>query len=243
MLHKYNHAKTSFFMQISIIIPTLNEVENIGKLIRYLKRHANNALLEIIVVDGQSRDNTEGVARQAGATVFTSEKQGRAVQMNLGAKAAKGNIFYFIHADCFPPKTYCADIQQFIQEDFDMGCYRYRFNSSSFLLEINAYFTRFSPLWCRGGDETLFVKRSVFEELKGYDEYFSIMEEYDFIRRAKAHFKMKIMPKYALVSARKYEKNGYFRVQWANLKVFRLFKKGVSPDIMVETYRGLLDYR
>jgi rSAM/selenodomain-associated transferase 2 len=230
-------------MQISIIIPTLNEAKNIGQLVQYLKRHATNALLEIIVVDSQSPDNTEGVARYAGARVLTTEKRGRAVQMNLGAKAAKGDILYFVHADCFPPESYCADIQQFTKDGFDLGCYRYRFNSSHILLKINAFFTRFPPLWCRGGDETLYVKRFAFERLKGYDEYFSIMEEYDFIRRAQVHFKLKIMPKYALVSARKYETNGYFRVQWANLTVFRLFRKGVSPDIIVETYRGLLDYR
>jgi rSAM/selenodomain-associated transferase 2 len=230
-------------MQISIIIPTLNEADNIGQLIRYLKHHATNVLLEIIVVDAQSADNTEGVARQAGAKVLTSEKRSRAVQMNLGAQAAKGDILYFIHADCLPPKSYCTDILYFIEKNFDFGCYRYRFDSSSILLKINAFFTRFSPLWCRGGDETLFVKRSVFEELKGYDVYFSIMEDYDFIRRAKVHFNMKIMPQYALVSARKYETNSYLRVQWANFTVFRLFKKGIAPEIIEKKYRMLLNYR
>lgn len=230
-------------MQISIIIPTLNEADNIGKLVRYLKRHATNVLHEIIVVDAKSTDNTEGVARQAGAVVLTSEKRGRAIQMNMGAKAAKGDVLYFVHADCYPPETYCADIQHFITEGFHLGCYRYRFDSSSILLGINAYFTRFSPMWCRGGDETLYVKRSIFEQLKGYDEYFSIMEEYDFIRRAKTDFALKIMPKYVLVSARKYETNSYLRVQRANFTVFRLFNKGVAPDIIVETYRNLLDYR
>jgi rSAM/selenodomain-associated transferase 2 len=230
-------------MQISIIIPTLNEAENIGQLIQYLKRHATNALLEIIVVDAQSTDNTEGVARLADVTVLTSEKRGRAVQMNLGAKAAKGDALYFVHADCYPPESYCADIQQFINDGFELGCYRYRFDSSHFLLKINAFFTRFSPLWCRGGDETLYVKRTAFERLKGYDEYFSIMEEYDFIRRAQVHFKLKIMPKYALVSARKYETNSYLRVQWANFRVFNLYKKGVAPSEIAKKYRSLLDYR
>jgi rSAM/selenodomain-associated transferase 2 len=230
-------------MQISIIIPALNEAENIGQLIQYLKRHATNVLEEIIVVDAQSTDNTEGVARLAGATVLTSKKRGRAVQMNLGANAAKGDVLYFVHADCYPPESYCADIQQFIKDGFELGCYRYRFDSSHVLLKINAFFTRFSPLWCRGGDETLYVKRSAFEQLKGYDEYFSIMEEYDFIRRAQVHFRLKIMPKYALVSARKYETNGYFRVQLANLKVFNLYKKGVAPAEIAKMYKRLLDYR
>jgi rSAM/selenodomain-associated transferase 2 len=230
-------------MQISIIIPTLNEAENIGQLVQYLKRHATNTLLEIIVVDAQSTDNTEGVARQAGARVLTSEKRGRAVQMNLGSKAAKGDVLYFVHADCYPPESYCIDIQQFINEGYELGCYRYRFDSACVLLKINAFFTRFSPLWCRGGDETLYVKRSAFERLKGYDEYFSIMEEYDFIRRAQVHFKLKIMPKYALVSARKYETNSYLRVQWANFRVFNLYKKGVAPEEIAKTYRSLLVYK
>ena len=230
-------------MQISIIIPTLNEAENIGQLVQYLKRHATHALLEIIVVDAQSDDNTEGAARRAGATVLTSEKRSRAAQMNIGAKAAKGDILYFVHADCYPPETYCVDIQNFIQGGFHLGCYRYRFDSNHILLKINAYCTRFSAMWCRGGDETLFVVRHVFEELNGYDEYYSIMEEYDFIRRAKMLFKMVIMPKYVLVSARKYETNSYLRVQIANFRIFRLYKQGVSPDIMVKKYKSFLNYR
>ena len=230
-------------MQISIIIPTLNEAENIGRLIHYLKTHGDARLFEIIVVDGRSQDDTEGLASREGATVVKSERRGRAIQMNLGAAIARGNVLYFIHADCQPPSTYCADIQQFIDEGYPLGCYRYRFDAQGFMLKINAYFTRFSPLWCRGGDETLYVTREVFHALKGYDEYYSIMEEYDFIRRAQQLYLFKIIPKYVVVSARKYETNSWLRVMWANFRVFRLFKKGVSPDILGKTYKNMLVYR
>ena len=169
---------------ISIIIPTLNEALTIGRILDYLKQNATASVLEILVVDAQSADNTEGVARQHGATVVQSPKRSRAAQMNAGAALAKGDVLYFVHADCFPPTTYVADIHQAIAEDYPMGCYRYRFDSDQFLLKINAFFNRFEPLVCRGGDETLFIERRVFEELKGFDERFCIMEEYDFIGRA-----------------------------------------------------------
>lgn len=230
-------------MTISIIIPTLNEAENIGKLIHFLKQNADASLSEIIVVDAQSSDNTEGVASAAGAKIIRSDKKSRAFQMNLGAREAKGDILYFIHADCYPPTTYLVDIQRFMNQGYPMGCYRYRFDSDKFMLKINAFFTRFERLWCRGGDETFYVKRTVFEELNGYNETFVIMEEYDFIRRALEKYALKIMPSKVVVSARKYETNSWLRVQFANFTVFRMYTKGKAPEEMAQAYKRMLNYR
>ncbi len=233
--------------KLSVIIPTLNEAENIGVLIKILQESVPTDcqnLLEIIVVDAKSADNTEGVARAAGARVIVSEKCSRAIQMNLGAAEATGEILYFVHADCVPPHSYFIDIQYFASQNYMLGCYRYRFNSPKFMLKINAYFTRFSPLWCRGGDETLFVTHEAFQILRGYDEKYCIMEEYDFLRRAwTSGLAFKIMPAYALVSARKYDTNSWLKVQLANGKAFRMFARGISPVQIKETYRQMLDYR
>jgi rSAM/selenodomain-associated transferase 2 len=229
-------------MTLSIIIPTLNEAENIQQIISYLKKHGNESLLEIIVVDAQSRDNTEGVASAVGARVLQSPNRSRAAQMNYGARYAKGEVLYFVHADCYPPTTYIHDIEMYLSKGYPMGCYRYRFDSNQLLLKINAYFNRFEPLWCRGGDETLYIQKDVFEIMGGFDEKYIIMEEYDFIKRAREQFKLKIIPKYAVVSARKYETNSWFRVQYANMTVFKMFEKGVEPEIMAQTYKRLLNY-
>ena len=230
-------------MTVSIIIPTLNEADNIARLIPFLKKNADNRLSEIIVVDASSADNTEGVARAMGATVFHSHKRSRAVQMNIGARQAKGDVLYYIHADCTPPTSYLDDIEQAITEGYDMGCYRYRFDDQRFILKINGYFNRFEPLWCRGGDETLFIKKGVFEHLNGYDESYCIMEEYDFIRRARAVFPFKIVPKYAVVSARKYDTNSWLRVQIANMTAFNMFRFGYPSEKIARTYRQMLNYR
>lgn len=230
-------------MTFSIIIPTLNEAENIAQLVQFLKKNGDSRLLEIIVVDAVSTDTTVEYARTEGAKVLISHKQGRSVQMNIGARAAKGDVLYFIHADCTPPATYLDDIEQAITEGHPIGCYRYRFDNQRFILRINAYFNRFEPLWCRGGDETLFIKKETFEQLNGFDESYCIMEEYDFIKRARAVFSFKIIPKYAIVSARKYETNSWLRVQIANMTAFKMFRSGEPSEKIAQTYREMLNYR
>jgi rSAM/selenodomain-associated transferase 2 len=230
-------------MTISLIIPTLNEAAIIGQLVHYLRKNADNRLLEIIVSDAQSSDDTEGVALKAGAKVIQSAVKGRAVQMNKGAKVAQGNILYFVHADCIPPKTYINDIFECINTGFPIGCYRYRFDSDRLLLKINGYFNRFDPLWCRGGDETLFITKEIFDNIGGFDEKYVIMEEYDLIKRARDIHPFKIIPKYAVVSARKYDTNSWLRVQWANYQAFKMFKRGDEPKKIALFYKTALDYR
>ncbi|MEO6538796.1 MAG: glycosyltransferase, partial [Ferruginibacter sp.] len=95
---------------ISIIIPTYNESELIGKLINFLKEFGNKDISEIIISDGGSTDNTAEIAKNAGAQVIISPQKGRAAQMNFGASMATSDILYFIHADTLPPPSFFTDI-------------------------------------------------------------------------------------------------------------------------------------
>jgi len=226
-------------MRISVIIVTLNEAKNIQEVIKLLKDNGGHLVKELIVVDGGSSDNTCELAMKAGATVLHSSP-GRAIQMNIGATHATGDLFYFVHADTRPPTSYVNDIVTAVKDGYPIGCFRFRFDSSRLILKINSYFTRFDKLWCRGGDQSLFVSREVFNDLYGYCPKYKIMEEYDFIRRARKKYAFKIIPKEVVVSARKYEQNGYFRVQITNLILFNMYRFGYSQDTMVKTYRKLL---
>jgi glycosyltransferase involved in cell wall biosynthesis len=67
-------------LQLSIIIPTYNECENVTALIKYLQSNTLDHLIEIIVSDGQSNDNTVEVATAAGAKVVISSSKGRALK-------------------------------------------------------------------------------------------------------------------------------------------------------------------
>lgn len=226
--------------KISVIIPTYNEAENIGRLLSYLQKIRTANVLEIIVIDGNSTDETIRIAKSTGVEVHLSPRKGRAAQMNYGAKLAKGNVFHFIHADTFPPESCFEDVLAAFAAGYPLGCFTYRFDSDSFLLKINGYFTRFDKRWTRGGDQTLFIERSVFEELKGFRDDFLIMEDFEFIERARAQFLFKIIKKDALVSARKYENNGYFRVQIANLVAMTMYRKNYSQAAIAAKYKAML---
>lgn len=228
-------------MTISVIIPTFNEADSIGKLVKYLLKHGGDRVEEVIVVDGGSSDKTLEKARNSQAKTFFSKKKGRACQMNFGAEQAKGEVLYFVHADSWPPKSFAHDIEEAIFGDYEIGCYRFKFNSNRPILRINSYCTRFDRLMCRGGDQTLFVSKSLFQKVGGYKEWM-IMEEYDFIIRARKQASFKIIPKDVLVSARKYEKNSYFRVNLANFVVFMMFYMGCSQDKMLSTYKSMIQH-
>ena len=230
-------------MTISIIIPTYNEADNVGKLIRHLIAHSNSSLVDIIVSDAGSGDDTMSIAKQAGANAVLSSGKGRAAQMNYGAGIAKGDVLYFIHADCLPPPEFMSDIQQAIQAGYNMGRYCTKFNSDKTILKINAWFTYFDFFICMGGDQTLFIKKSFFAQCKGFREDMKIMEEFEFCKRARKLGKYKILNGEALISARKYDTNSWLRVSLANLKIIRMYKKGASQQQMAATYKQMLSYR
>ncbi|MBC7868114.1 MAG: TIGR04283 family arsenosugar biosynthesis glycosyltransferase [Gloeobacteraceae cyanobacterium ES-bin-316] len=225
---------------ISIIIPTYNEAEYIGGLIKYLQKNSGSAAVEIIVSDAGSTDDTMNIVRNVGAIAVSSPRKGRAAQMNFGASVAQGNVFYFVHADCLPPKSFMTDILEAIHHHTEAGRYKTRFNSKSRLLKLNAFFTRFDWFVCYGGDQTLFITRTLFENIKGYDETKLIMEDYDITTRIKNTGSYKILEGYALVSARKYEKHSWPLVQSANYKAIKMYKAGAASREIAETYQKKL---
>ncbi len=217
-------------MIISIIIPVLNEAFYIGKLLSFLVGNCSTNKVEIIVVDGGSYDATKEIVESYPVKFLENTIASRAVQMNLGSTVARGDVFYFMHADVMPPATFYADIHAAIQENYSFGFYKQKFESSNPLFVINSFFTRFPFLWCRGADQSMFVTKNLFKKLHGFDEKFVIMEEYDFIQRAIQLSRMKIMNGYTFVSTRKYKKNSWIRVLLANQRAFRMFKNGICPE-------------
>lgn len=230
-------------MYLSIIIPTYNEEKNIERLVLHLEKNVKNEKYEIIVVDGNSEDKTVAVAKSLGLNVLISPLKGRASQMNYGVKHAKGNVYYFVHADSLPVASFFSDIENAIQEDFNCGSFRFQFDSNKFLLKINSFFTRFNYLFFRGGDQTIFVTDELWLTVGAYKEAMLIMEDYDFLERIWKKGNFKLIPKATLVSSRKYDKNSWLTVQLANLKIVKMYRKGASQEDMVETYKNLLNYR
>lgn len=148
-----------------------------------------------------------------------------------------------MHADVGIHPDYVATIQAAVAQGHAAGCYRFRFDSSHPLLRINSYGTRFKGIMSRGGDQTLFVTRALFEQLGGFNEHFVIMEDFEIIQRIRRVASFYIVPQNVVVSARKYETNGWLRVQLANLTAFAMYFLKLPPTRIARTYKALLNYR
>ncbi|MEZ0483115.1 TIGR04283 family arsenosugar biosynthesis glycosyltransferase [Fibrella aquatica] len=227
-------------MTISVIIPAFNEAASIGRMVKTILSHAQHQVAEILVIDGGSTDDTVALAQRAGATVLTSPRLGRAAQMNYGVQHATGEVLYFVHADVQIHPDFAHDIAEALATGYQAGRYRFRFDSDKVMLRVNNYGTRFGGLMSRGGDQTLFITRHLFDQLGGFNEHFVIMEDFDMIRRIEQQARFAVIPKDVVVSARKYEHNSWLRVQLANLTAVLLFTCKVSPTRIAHTYRTFL---
>ncbi len=224
-------------MNVSIIIPTYNESAGIGKLISYLKQ---NGAVEIIVADGNSTDNTPAIAWQAGATAIHSLVKGRGAQMNEGARKATGDVFYFLHADSYPPPGFIQDIQDAVNKGFGSGCYRLSFDYKHWFLKFNCWFTRFNINAVRFGDQSLFVSKEVFTKTGGFREDLIVMEDQEIIARIKKHTRFIVFSKAVTTSARKYLDNGIYKLQGVFFIIYFLYQLGFSQKQLVKTYRLLI---
>lgn len=227
-------------MRLSIIIPTYNEADNICSLLNFILSLNDPRIIEVIVADAGSTDLTCSEAQKYPITLLKLNTKCRAKQMNNAASHAKGDTFYFIHADTKPPKTFVEDIELAISQGDLVGSYSFKLDSEDPRLKLLSFLTRINMLISRGGDQTLFVTKEFFMKLNGYDESYVIMEDFDFIRRARKRTKFKLLDKSVIVSARKYERNNYFTVQWANLSAFLMFYFGASPQKIKEMYNRRL---
>ncbi|MTI19956.1 glycosyltransferase [Fulvivirga sp. RKSG066] len=222
---------------ISLIIPTFNEERRIADLINYLRDNAGLNIIEILVVDGGSSDQTVLAAEAAGAEVHTISKKSRAVQMNYAVSQVKGEVIYFVHADTRPPKNYGQLIDGVIRSGKKAGCFTSIFDWNHPFLRFCNFFSRL-PFWfCRGGGQTLFVEKELFLALGGFDESMILMEEYDFISRVKKETNFAIIKKNAVTSARDYRVNGAFKLQFIYSYVFFLYSIGAPQEKMLAVVR------
>ncbi|WP_339917258.1 TIGR04283 family arsenosugar biosynthesis glycosyltransferase [Yeosuana marina] len=201
-------------IKISIIIPIFNEAETIEKLLNHLiaSSSAQN-IHDIIVVDGGSTDTSKDIVSNFKNVILIPSEKGRAKQMNVGSKHANGEILYFLHADSFPPKNFDNLIIDSVEKGNYAGCFKMKFKSDHWWLKLAGWFTKFSWNICRGGDQSLFIKKSLFQDIGGFDERYIIYEDNIIIKKLYALNQFKVIQKSIITSARKYETHGVWKLQ------------------------------
>ena len=227
---------------ISIIIPAHNERDNLSFLFSDFGLIADKDSYEIIVaLSPTNGDNSEKLQTGNQTQIVQCEKLGRAVQMNEAARLARGNVLAFLHADVKPPRSFLDDIEKTIEEGYDAGFFSYKFDKDNFLLRINASFTSKDGIFTGGGDQCLFIKKSIFEKLNGFDDQQLLMEDFELFGRMKKNkLRYKIIKNDLIVSARKYQNNSYIRVNFSNLLLVILFKMGYPAIKLKSLYKKLI---
>ncbi len=219
---------------VSIVIPTLNEAENIGRLVDRLRSCFPG--VEIIVADGGSEDGTPDAVENTTQVVFS--ERGRARQMNAGARAASGDILWFLHADCWPSAASVDLILKTLDDPAVVGGgFRWGLDGSKWYYGICTSLAHVKNKLKRSlfGDMGIFVRRDVFEELGGYAEL-PICEEVDFNNRLKKVGKTVVLDEVLLSSDRRLLEEGPLWGFVKNDLIKLAFAAGVSPDTLKKLY-------
>ena len=234
-------------MPISVIIPTLNEELTI---MATLAHTAALGFDELIVVDGGSLDQTPVLVKsysrrtqspaQSPVRLVTAPR-GRARQMNEGAKASGGEILLFLHADTQLPDdaktmidTTLAD-QRMVGGRFDV-----RFDRSStwgsIISRMMNWRSRLSGI--ATGDQALFVRRPIFEQMGGFADM-PLMEDIDFSRRLKQKGATAALTATVTTSFRRWERHGPLRTLLLMLVLRFLYWIGLSPSHLAAWYKAV----
>jgi len=225
---------------ISIIIPVLNEEKNVGRLISQIKESSVGYINEIVVADGGSTDRTIDIAREMGAITLLCSKKGRGVQMNEGASITKGEILYFLHADTILPDGFDRLIVQAYNNGNKSGCFRLRFDDTHWALRLYSWFTRFETTLVRFGDQSLYVEKTLFDNVGGFNKDLIVMEDQELVKRIRAKSSFKLFKEYVVTSSRKYQDNGIFWLQIIFVLIFLMYHAGARQETLVHLYKSLI---
>ncbi len=214
---------------LSIIIPALNEAENLARLLPHLQAVCPQA--EVIVVDGGSGDDTQEVVRRFPRVKYVVSEQGRATQMNAGARKARGEVLLFLHADTLlPPGAQMAVRKALTDPGVVYGRFNVRFDSHRPIFRIIAGMmdlrSRLSGIFT--GDQAIFVRRAIFEALGGYPDI-PLMEDVELTRRLKLVARRACLRLPVITSARKWERDGILRTILLMWRLRLFYYVGVKP--------------
>lgn len=222
-------------MQFSIIVPVFNEATLIRPFLRLLRERAAEA--EIIVADGGSSDGTPELAMDFCDQLVTS-KRNRAVQMNLGARGASGDVLWFVHVDAAVPQKCLNEISRMLDDPTTVGgFFRIRLPPDP-VYRLTDSFAHYAGilLRMRCGDHGIFCRRNVFLDIGGFPEV-PLMEDVEFFRRLRRSGRVMHSDKRILISARRYETIGRTRLTCAYGFIAALYACGVPPSVLARIYK------
>jgi rSAM/selenodomain-associated transferase 2 len=218
---------------ISVIIPTLNEVARLPRVLANVQATLPGA--EIIVVDGGSTDGTREIPLPPGVC-FLSTAPGRGEQLATGAAHAHGRLLLFLHADTTLPADAAALLaREFADGRTLIGTFRLSFDCGSWFLCACAWFTRFDSVFTRFGDQGIVIRRDFYATLGGFPSW-PLFEDVELLRRARRLTSIRSFPAAVTTSARRFHRHGPLRRQFHNARLLLRFLLGAAPELLAAEY-------
>jgi rSAM/selenodomain-associated transferase 2 len=222
--------------RISIVVPTLDEVESIAGLLEDLRGLA--VPHEVLVADGGSTDATCTVARERGARVLAAPR-GRGAQLRAGAAATTAPLLCFLHADVRLSAAALREIER-LAERGSAGAYAFRLaiDRTGPAYRLVEWGANLRSAWGRlpYGDQGLLVQRADYDAAGGFPAV-PLMEDVAFVRALQQVTRVRLLPVAIRVSARRWEQEGLLRRTWANWLLLGAYLLGTPPERLAHRYR------
>ncbi len=222
--------------KISIIVPTINEANNLPLLLSDLT--SINKEGEIIIVDCGSEDKTIDIANIYGAKVYKSKKRNRGFQLNLGAKNSRGDWLIFLHADTRLTHDWFRKLNSVLSRNKNYIYYfKFKINHKKLIYRILETLVNFRSHYLKQpyGDQGLIIHRTTYFNNNGFRKI-PLMEDVDFIRRLNNKKYLKQLNSPIFVSSRKWERTNIFLQAFKNWNFRRRWLKGESTKALYSDY-------
>jgi rSAM/selenodomain-associated transferase 2 len=220
--------------KISIIVPVLNEARLIRPFLRHLRENAPEA--EIIVADGGSSDGTDRLA-SAFCDQLVKSDRGRARQMNSGARAASGDLLWFLHVDAEVPQGCLNEIAHVMNDPNVVGGYFRIRLPGGLIYRLTDSFAHYAGILfrIRCGDHGIFCRRMAFLDMGGFPDV-PLMEDVEFFRALHRCGRVHHSAQRILVSPRRYESVGPIRLTLAYGVIATLYIFGTPLSVLARFY-------
>lgn len=215
---------------ISVVIPALDEAGCVGRAVASA-READ----EVLVVDGGSRDATRAEAEAAGACVLETPAC-RGLQLDRGARAARGDWLVFLHADTRLEAGWAAALRA-LPAHVPGGAFRLKVDSERFAFRLIEVGVAARTRWLRlpYGDQAQFARRWAYERVGGVPPW-PLLEDVCFVRRLARLGPLARLPQSACTSPRRWDRRGLWRATFENWWVVVQFAAGCSPERLALAY-------
>ena len=222
--------------RISIIIPTINEANNLPLLLSDLSIIHKEG--EILIVDCGSEDKTIDIANIYGAKLFKSKQRNRGLQLDIGAKNSKGDWLIFLHADTRLTHDWFTKIKSVLEGDKNYIYYfKFRINDKKIIYRVLEILVNFRSQYFKQpyGDQGLIIHRSIYFENNGFRNI-PLMEDIDFLMRLNNKKDLKQLNLPIFTSSRKWERTNILLQALKNWNFRRRWLKGESIKSIYSDY-------